>query len=51
VIQALDRADFESLRELGFRVDTAPGPDGLAAALNGEAPARDETVTPTPPKA
>ena len=25
VVQALDRSDFESLRDLGFRVDAAPG--------------------------
>jgi hypothetical protein len=47
VIQALDRGDFDSLRELGFRVEAAP-PDGAAVAVNGEAPAREECSAPTP---
>ena len=51
VIQALDRADFESLRELGFRVETGPSPDEPALAVNGEAPAREETPGTASPKA
>jgi hypothetical protein len=42
VIQALDRADFESLRDIGFRVE--------AAAVNGEAPAGNGTPTPAAPE-
>jgi len=50
VIQALDRGDFDSLRELGFRVEAAPT-DGAAAAVNGEAPASEESAAPAPPAA
>jgi hypothetical protein len=48
VIEALDRADYESLRELGFRVE-APSPDEAAAAVDGEAPTREEGAAPAPP--
>jgi hypothetical protein len=50
VIQSLDRADFESLRGLGFGVDTAPAPDESAVAVNGDVSALEETVDPAPPK-
>jgi len=50
VIQALDRADFESLRELGFRVEAAPSPDGAAVAVSGEPPAAEEPSVPAPEK-
>jgi len=50
VIQALDRADFESLRDLGFRAEPAPGGAALtpAATDNGSpaVPATDDS-TPT----
>jgi hypothetical protein len=49
VIQALDRGDFDSLRELGFRVEAVP-PDGAAAtAVDSEPPASEETTAPAPP--
>jgi hypothetical protein len=45
VIQAFDRGDFESLPELGFRVE-AVSADGTAVAVNGEAPPSEETPAP-----
>lgn len=48
VIQALDRGDFDSLRELGFRVESLPT-DGVAAAVNGEAAAMAESPAPAAP--
>jgi hypothetical protein len=48
VIQALDHGDFESLRELGFRVAGAP-PDEVAVAGNGQALAPVESSAPAPP--
>jgi hypothetical protein len=44
VIQGLDRADFESLRDLGFRAEPAPGDPAPSAAENGAAvaPTGDE---------
>jgi hypothetical protein len=50
VIQALDRGDFESLRELGFRVE-AVSADGTAVPFNGEAPPSEETPAPAGPTA
>jgi hypothetical protein len=47
VIQGLDRGDFDSLRELGFRVEAPP--DEVPVAVNGEAPASEETPAPAPP--
>jgi hypothetical protein len=48
VIQALDRADFESLRDLGFRAEPVPvaAEPSPSAADNGSAvaPAADETA-------
>jgi len=48
VIEALDRVDLESLRDLGFRAEPVPGaPESLSsAAENGAtvAPAREETA-------
>jgi hypothetical protein len=37
VIQGLDRADFESLRDLGFRAEPVPGDAAPSAAENGAA--------------
>jgi hypothetical protein len=42
VIHALDRADFESLRELGFRVEPVPLPDEVVAP-----PTEDGRAEPT----
>jgi hypothetical protein len=50
VIQALDRADFESLRELGFRVEALPSQHDAAAAGNGEVTAKEEPAAPAPEK-
>jgi hypothetical protein len=47
VIEALDHADFASLRELGFRVDQAVPAE--PAAANGAVPAAEETTAPAEP--
>jgi hypothetical protein len=46
VIQGLDRADFESLRDLGFRAEPVPGAPAPSAAENGAAvaPASEESA-------
>jgi hypothetical protein len=48
VIEALDRGDFESLRELGFRVDQAV-PAASPAGGNGAVQAAEEPSVPTEP--
>ena len=48
VISSLDRADFESLRDLGFRADGAAPVAEASAAAAATATATDETPTVTP---
>jgi hypothetical protein len=48
VIEALDRGDFDSLRGLGFRVESAPT-NGAPAVLESEAAASAESEAPASP--